>query len=69
MKLTPRLSTDALFLLLLAAVFALAHFSYRPLDNRPVRFERTNAVNVAEDPSIGIRVQDTGLRQYGPRDQ
>ncbi|HMN51041.1 MAG TPA: hypothetical protein PKB01_03140 [Xanthobacteraceae bacterium] len=60
MKLTPRLSTDALFLLLLAAVFALAHFSYRPMDNRPVRFE---------DPSIGVRVQDTGLRQYGPRDQ
>ena len=68
MKLTPRLSSDVFFLLMLAAIFALAHFSYRPLDTRPVKFERKNSVNIAEDPRIGIRVQDTGLRQFGPRD-
>jgi hypothetical protein len=59
----PRLSMDVLFLLGLAVAFVFAHYSDKPpLVERPIRIERADHPRIADNPRIGVMVQDTGLR-------
>jgi hypothetical protein len=54
---------DMLFLLGLAIAFVFAHYSDKPpLVERPIKIERADHPRIADNPRIGVAVQDSGLR-------
>jgi len=60
-----RVPMDLLFLAGLAVAFVLAHYSDKPpLVEKPITLERNDRPLVAEQNLIGVRVIDTGLRQF-----
>lgn len=63
MKLAPRLSMETVLFLALGIALAAVLIANQPLDNRAIVIERNGATQVAQDPRLGVTVQDTGLRQ------
>ncbi|MBX3513041.1 MAG: hypothetical protein KIT15_11900 [Xanthobacteraceae bacterium] len=60
-----RVPMDLLFIAGLGVAFVIAHYSDKPpLVDKPISLQRTGGPQFADNPQIGVRVIDSGLRGY-----